>query len=779
MVINLSVIAQPIKKPYFCTKQRSFAMSKEVITVRGARENNLRNISVTIPKKKITLFTGVSGSGKSSLVFETIAAESQRLLNETYDSFIRHRLQQCGKPDVDSIENLSVAIIVNQKRIEGNARSTVGTITDIYSLLRLLFSRIGQPFVGHSTLFSFNNPAGMCPRCEGLGNVNAVDIDELIDKDKSLNEGAIDFPSFEVVGWRWTRYVYSGLFDNDKKIRDYSDEEWYNLMHADNLKLPNPDSRFPKTGTYEGVLPRFERSFFNKDAKTVSEKHAARFKEVVKQSVCPLCNGARLNANVLACLIDGKNIADCCCMQIDELLAFVETIQADSVRPLVESIRKSLQNLLAIGLGYLTLDRQTASLSGGEAQRVKLVRHLGSSLTDLTYIFDEPSVGLHPNDVQRLNKLLIELRDKGNTVLIIEHDPDVIAIADHVVDMGIGAGKHGGNIVYEGDLRGLLASDTLTGNYLKKQNQLKPDFRKGKGMLTVDHITFHNLKDVSVQIPKEVMTVITGVAGSGKSSLVKSLIQRNKGIVLIDQGTLRGSKRSNIATYTGILDVIRTLFAKKNQVKQSLFSSNSEGGCPECKGLGYITTDLAFLDSVEMRCEHCGGSGYRPEVLPYKLYGKSITDVLAMTISEASLFFQEREITEPLQRLCEVGLDYITVGQSLDTFSGGERQRLKLAYELGRKGNVYVFDEPTTGLHGSDISKLIKLFDRLVNNRNTVIIIEHNMDIISQADWIIDIGLGAGKDGGKIVFEGLPSALPEHETSLTGKHLKKYLKQKL
>ncbi|MFV0586399.1 ATP-binding cassette domain-containing protein [Bacteroides reticulotermitis] len=752
-------------------------MSKEVIIVRGARENNLKNISVTIPKKKITLFTGVSGSGKSSLVFETIAAESQRLLNETYDSFIRHRLQQYGKPDVDSIENLSVAIIVNQKRIEGNARSTVGTVTDIYSLLRLLFSRIGQPFAGHSTAFSFNNPAGMCPRCEGLGKVNAVDVDELIDKEKSLNEGAIRFPSFEVGGWRWTRYVYSGLFDNDKKIKDYSEEEWHNLMDADNLKLTNPDPRFPKTGTYEGVLPRFERSFFNKDAKAVSEKHAARFKEVVKQSTCPLCNGARLNAKVLACRIDGRNIADCCRMQIDELLAFIKTIQVDSVQPLIESIQKSLQNLLAIGLGYLTLDRQTASLSGGEAQRVKLVRHLGSSLADLTYIFDEPSVGLHPNDVQKLNKLLIDLRDKGNTVLIIEHDPDVIDIADHVVDMGIGAGKHGGNIVYEGNLNGLRTSGTLTGNYLMRNNQLKSNFRKGKGMLTVDHITFHNLKDVSVQIPKEVLTVITGVAGSGKSSLVKSLIQRNKDIVLIDQTALRGSKRSNIATYTGILDIIRTVFAKENRVKQSLFSSNSDGACPECKGLGYIATDLAFLDSVEIRCEHCGGSGYKPEVLPYKLYGKNITDILGMTISEASHFFQEREITEPLRRLCEVGLDYITVGQSLDTFSGGERQRFKLANELGRKGNIYVFDEPTTGLHGSDIAKLSKLFDKLVNNRNTIIIIEHNMDIISQADWIIDIGPGAGKDGGKVLFEGLPNALPEHNISLTGRHLKNYLER--
>lgn len=752
-------------------------MDIQEIIVKGARENNLKNISVRIPKKQITVFTGVSGSGKTSLVFETIAAESQRLLNETYDSFIRHRLQQYSKPDVDSLENLSVAIIVNQKKIEGNARSTVGTITDIYSLLRLLFSRIGQPFVGHSSVFSFNNPLGMCSCCEGLGKTNIVDLDELIDKEKSLNEGAIQFPTFEVGGWRWTRYVYSGLFDNDKKIKEYTKEEWHNLVYANDVKLLRPDPRFPKTGIYEGVLPRFERSFFKKESKEITGKNTERYKQVVKQGICHECNGSRLNSQVLSCRIDSKNISDCCNMQINDLLTFIKTIKDNSISPLLEAIVENLENLLAIGLGYLTLGRETSSLSGGESQRIKLVRHLGSSLTDLTYIFDEPSVGLHPNDVQRLNKLLIELRNKGNTVLIIEHDPDVIAIADHIVDMGIGAGKRGGSIVYEGDFEGLKKANTPTGNYLNCKTRIKTEYRKPFDYLSIKNSSLHNLKEVSVQIPKQVLTVITGVAGSGKSSLVKSLINQYKEIIVIDQSSLRGSRRSNISTYTGISDEIRTMFSKQNKVKQSLFSNNSDGACPECNGLGIISTDLAFLDAVEVRCEHCNGTGFKPEVLKYKLKRKSITEILSMTISEANAFFDEQKITQPLSRLCEVGLDYLTLGQSLNTFSGGERQRLKLATELGNKGNVYVFDEPTSGLHGSDISKLMKLFEKLVYDKNTVIIIEHNMDVISQADWIIDMGPGAGKDGGKIIFEGHPSDIITSKVSLTGRHLKRYISE--
>ncbi len=750
-------------------------MEENNIIVRGARENNLKNISVKIPKKKITVFTGVSGSGKTSLVFDTIAAESQRLLNETYSSFIRHRLQQYGKPDVDSLQNLAVAVIVNQKRLEGSARSTVGTVTDIYSLLRLLFSRIGKPYIGHSSAFSFNNPQGMCPYCEGLGKTSIVDLNELIDKERSLNGGAIKFPTFEVGGWRWTRYVYSGLFDNNKKIKDYTENEWYNLVYANNLELTNPDPRFPKTGIYEGILPRFERSFFKKESKEITGKSASRYKEVVKQGICPKCNAARVNNMVLGCKVEGRSIADCCNMQIDDLLEFIRTLKNDAVTPLLDSIIKNLENLLSIGLGYLTLGRATSSLSGGESQRIKLVRHLGSSLTDLTYILDEPSIGLHPNDVQRLNKLLIELKNKGNTVLIIEHDPDVIAIADHIVDMGIGSGTKGGYIVYEGNVDGLKKAKTPTGNYLNRINLSKSNYRKSSDYLFIQNSTLHNLKDISIHIPKEVLTVITGIAGAGKSSIVKSLINQYKDIVVIDQSALRGSKRSNIATYTKILDTIRRLFAKKNGVKQSLFSNNSDGACPECKGLGKISTDLAFLDAVEVRCEHCDGSGFKPEILKYKLKNKSITNIMAMTISEANTFFNEHEITEPLNRLCEVGLDYLTLGQSLNTFSGGERQRLKLATELSNKGNVYAFDEPTTGLHGSDISKLIKLFNNLVDNKNTVIIIEHNMDVISQADWIIDMGPGAGKDGGNIIFEGIPRNIIADKVSLTGKYLAMYL----
>jgi excinuclease UvrABC ATPase subunit len=567
------------------------------------------------------------------------------------------------------------------------------------------------------------------------------------------------------------------LFDNDKKIKDYSPEEWNNLIYADGIKLKNPDPQFPKTSIYEGILPRFERSFFKKESNMPTGKNGIRYKEVVIQDTCPECGGTRLNPKVLACKIDGKNIADYCNMQIDDLFEFVSIIHEDSVTPLVDAIMESLQNLLAIGLGYLTLSRETSTLSGGESQRVKLVRHLGSSLTDLTYIFDEPSIGLHPNDVHKLNKLLIELRDKGNTVLIIEHDPDVIAIADHVIDMGIGAGKNGGNIVYEGNITGLKESGTLTGEYLKHKKRLKSQHRKPTNYLTLENITFHNLTNISTRIPKEILTVVTGVAGSGKSSLIKSLIKKNKEIVMIDQSALRGNKRSNIVTYTGILDVIRILFAKQNKVRQSLFSSNSDGACPECKGLGFISTDLAFLDTVEVHCEHCNGSGFKPEVLQYKLKEKSITEIMAMTVGEARIFFKEPEIIQPLERLCVVGLDYITLGQSLNTFSGGERQRLKLANELGRKGNIYVFDEPTTGLHGSDISKLMKLFDKLVDDKNTVIIIEHNMDIISQADWIIDMGLGAGRYGGKIIFEGTLHDILNDKTSLTGKHLNLYLKK--
>lgn len=751
-------------------------MDNRHIIIKGARENNLKNISVSIPKKRITIFTGVSGSGKSSLVFDTIAAESQRLLNETYNSFIRHRLQQYGKPDVDEIQNLSVAIIVDQKRISGNARSTVGTITDIYSLLRLIYSRIGQPFVGYANSFSFNNPQGMCPRCEGLGKVNTIDFDKLIDKEKSLNEGAINFPTFEVGGWRWTRYVYSGLFDNDKKIKDYNQEEWYNLIYADGIKLPNPDPRFPKTSFYEGLLPRFERTFFKKDSKEITGKNAGRFKEVVMLNTCPECKGGRLKPKILNCKINSKNIADCCTMQIDELYVFIKSIEDIHIQPVISAILERLEALVSIGLEYLNLNRETSTLSGGESQRVKLVRHLGSSLTDLTYIFDEPSIGLHPSDVHRLNNLLIKLRDKGNTVLIVEHDPDVIAIADHIVDMGKGAGNAGGNIIYEGDLKGILSSYTLTGKYLSQKHTLKTNYRQANGRFyELKDISIHNLKNISVNIPQHILTVITGVAGSGKSSLIKGLQKMFPDIIMIDQSALIGSKRSNTATYTGIMGRIRNLFATTNNVKSSLFSNNSEGACPSCKGLGIITTDLAFMDSVETCCENCNGSGYKQEVLKYKLRNKNIEEVMSLTITEARIYFTEKDIVSILDSLDSVGLGYLSLGQSLDTLSGGERQRLKLAIELSKKGQTYIFDEPTTGLHGSDISKLIRLFNQLIDNKNnTVIIIEHNLEVISQADWVIELGPRAGKNGGQIIFEGYPKDITKNASSPTGVYLKKY-----
>lgn len=752
-------------------------MKTKNIIIEDARENNLKNISVIIPKNKITVFTGVSGSGKSSLVFDTIAAESQRLLNETYDSFIRHRLQKYGKPDVDVIKSLSVSIVVDQKRIAGNARSIVGTVTDIYSLLRLLFSRLGKPFVGYANSFSFNNPQGMCTKCDGLGKVNTVDLDKLIDKEKSLNEGAINFPTFEVGGWRWTRYVYSGLFDNDKKIKDYTDQEWYNLIYADAIKLENPHRNFPKTSIYEGILPRFERSFFKKESREITGKNARRFKEVVIQGICPECNGNRLNKTILSCKINGKNIADYSKIQVDELLNEVKRLKDVSLQTVIDSIIERLESLISIGLGYLTLNRETSTLSGGESQRVKLIKHLGSSLTDLTYIFDEPSVGLHPSDVHKLNELLIELKEKSNTVLIVEHDPDVIEIADHIIDMGIGAGKNGGDVVYEGNYNGMKKSDTPTGKYLLSKKNIKENYRIPKGYFELKNLTLHNLKEISVNIPKGVLSVITGVAGSGKSSLMKELTKRNTDIILLNQSPIHTSKRSNIATFTGVQDDIRKLFADANNTKVSLFSNNSDGACKECKGLGIISTDLAFMDTFEVVCDICNGTGYNDEILKYKLRNKNITEVLSMTICEALEFFTEDKINHMLSKLCEVGLGYMTLGQSLTTLSGGERQRLKLAILLDKKGQTYVFDEPTTGLHGSNISNLTELFNRLVNAGNTVIIVEHNLDIISQADWIIDMGHEAGNKGGEIIFKGYPKDIIKEHNNKTGIYLRKYLQK--
>lgn len=753
-------------------------MSDHYIRVSGARERNLKNIHVLIPKKEITVFTGVSGSGKSSLVFDTIAAESQRQLNETYTSFIRHRMPHYGKPDVDMIENLSVAFIINQKRLGGNARSTVGTITDIYAVLRLLFSRIGEPFAGYSDVFSFNNPSGMCEHCEGLGKLETMDIELLVDPNKSLNEGAIRFPTFEPGGWRLTRYIHSGFFDNDKKLKDYSAEEWELLLYADGIKVTNPAPEWHKTSLYEGLLPRIKRSFLKKEdgEKARYGKEIERF--IVKET-CPYCQGARLNDKVLSCKVNGKNIAECADMPIHELLDFVQAIHAPVAATMRSELVHRIQHMVSIGLGYLSLSRETSTLSGGESQRIKMVSQLGSSLTDLTYIFDEPSIGLHPHDISKINQLMRLLRDKGNTVLIVEHDPDMIEIADHIIDMGPGAGTDGGEIVYQGNLDGLKTAGTLTGKYLTYRPELKTATRPPKGWLSIQHATLHNLKNLSVDIPKGVMTVVTGVAGSGKSTLIHGVLPRlYPETVFIDQKAIQASKRSNIATFTGIFDIIRKQFAKRNGVSPSLFSFNSQGACPACKGLGITYTDLAFMDTIVTVCEQCHGNRYTDDVLAYQLRGSNIADVLNMTVTEALDFFEEKAILAVLKRLADVGITYVTLGQPLSTLSGGELQRIKLASELENTGQTYVLDEPSTGLHMADIKQLIAVMNRLVDQNSTLIVIEHNLDIICQADWIIDIGPYAGQNGGTIMFTGAPKDLINCPNSLTGKHLKKYLEEK-
>ncbi len=750
-------------------------MNNNYIQVFGARERNLKNIDVKIPKKEITVFTGVSGSGKSSLVFDTIAAESQRQLNETYTSFIRHRMPHYGQPDVDTIENLSVAFVINQKRLGGNARSTVGTVTDIYSLLRLLFSRIGKPFVGYSDVFSFNNPTGMCNHCEGLGKIETIDIERLFDKNRSLNQGAIRFPTFEPGGWRLTRYIYSGFFDNDKKIQDYSQEELEMLLYADGIKVKNPTPEWHKTSLYEGLIPRIERSFLKKEngEKVRYKKEIEGF--VTKQD-CPHCHGTRLNDKVLSCKIDGKNISDCSIMQISELLEFIQRIDIPVAATIISELVSRLLHMESIGLGYLSLCRETSTLSGGESQRIKMVSQLGSSLTDLTYIFDEPSIGLHPHDINKINGLMKLLRDKGNTVLIVEHDPDIIKIADHVIDMGPGAGIHGGEIVYQGNLLQLKESNTLTGKYLSYRPKLKSQTRKPNGWLSIQNAALHNLKNISVKIPRGVMTVVTGVAGSGKSTLINQVLPRfYPEIVFIDQKGVQATKRSNIATYTGIFDRIRKLFAKENGVNTSLFSFNSQGACPVCKGLGMTYTDLAFMDTIVTLCEECHGNRFTDEVLQYKLRDKNISDILKMTVTEAMDFFREKDIATVLKRLSDVGITYITLGQPLNTLSGGELQRIKLASELENGRQIYVLDEPSTGLHMADIKQLNNVMNRLVEHNSTLIVIEHNLDIICQADWVIDLGPYGGQNGGKIMFTGLPEDLVKCKDSLTGSYLKKYI----
>ncbi|QBD79642.1 excinuclease ABC subunit UvrA [Ktedonosporobacter rubrisoli] len=744
----------------------------EFIEVRGARENNLKSVSLNIPKHKLTVFTGVSGSGKSSLVFDTIAAESQRLLNETYTVFIQNFMPHFAQPDAEELRNLSVAIVIDQKRLGGNSRSTVGTITDTYAVLRRLYARLGQPSIGGAQMFSFNDPQGMCQQCQGLGQAATLDLTVLLDRDKSLKEGAIQFPTFVVGSWFWNIYAFSGFFDPAKKLRDYTSEEWDKLVNGVESRV--------KLGTvnanYEGLIPKFKRLYLTKNFEQMAPHMRAALEKIVAFAPCSLCHGTRLNQAALSCRIKGKNIAECAALEVSELVQFVRAIDEPTLAPLLATLSARLDDLIAIGLGYLSLDRETSTLSGGESQRVKMVRHLGSSLTDLTYIFDEPSAGLHPHDIQRLNTLMRQLRDKGNTVLIVEHNPLIISIADHIVDMGPGAGRAGGQIVYEGDPAGLRKANTLTGRHLHNYQPARTNPRTATGKLTIEHATLHNLHDVSISLPKGVLSVVTGVAGSGKSSLLQEVLPRRyPQIVSIDQSPIRGSRRSNLATYTGMLDVIRKRFATENKVSASLFSANSKGACPECQGLGLIYTDLAFMDPMISTCESCGGKRFTSEVLAYKLQGRSISDVLEMSVIEAREFFSTNAaLTRILTALEDVGLGYITLWQPLSTLSGGERQRLKLAIELGNTPQIYVFDEPTAGLHMHDVDNLIALLDRLVDSGSTVIVIEHNLAVISRADWLIEMGPGAGRDGGKIIFEGTVTQLLKDPHTLTGRYLRQY-----
>ena len=746
-------------------------MSQEYIEIRGARENNLKDVTLKIPKRKITIFTGVSGSGKSSIVFDTIATEAQRQLYENFSMFVRNFLPRYAPPQADAIENLSMPIVVDQKRLGGGSTSTVGTITDIAPVLRLLFSRVGKPHVGYSNSFSFNDPQGMCPECSGLGKKMGVIADTFLDLNKSLKEGAIQVPVF--AKWENMMYSSSGLFDLNKKLRDYTKEEMDTLLHGKPQKVKMKFGGGNINVTYMGIIEKFTKAYIKRDVKTLSERTQQKVAPYIGLGPCPLCKGARLSQAALKCKINGKNIAELSAIEVTDLITFLKGIDGQVAAPMISTLRERLQHLVDIGLDYLSLDRETSSLSGGESQRIKMVKHLSSSLVDVMYIFDEPSVGLHPRDVHRLNELLQKLRDKGNTVLVVEHDPDVIKAADYVVDVGPQAGSNGGTVVFEGSYSALLKSGTLTGHHMKQTLSIKKSFRKGNGALHIKKANVNNLKGISVDIPKGVLTVVTGVAGSGKSSLIHhAFLKQHSDVILIDQSAVGTTTRSNPATYTGIMDDVRKVFAAANKVSASLFSFNSAGACQKCQGSGVLYTDLAFFDGVKLPCDLCEGKRFNEEVLGYKLDGKSIVDVLALTVHGARNFFQHKEIQKKLQTLSDVGLDYLTLGQPLSTLSGGECQRIKLASELHKKGSIYVLDEPTTGLHMSDIGHLLEIINRLVDAGNTVIVIEHNVSVIKNADWIIDMGPEGGHKGGRVVFEGTPSELLRAKQSITSEYIK-------
>ena len=738
-------------------------MPQEFIQIRGARENNLKDISLRIPKRQITVFTGVSGSGKSSIVFDTIATEAQRQLYETFSMFVRNFLPRYGPPDADSIENLGMAIVVDQKRLGGGSHSTIGTITDIYTVLRLLFSRVGEPFIGYANVFSFNDPVGMCPECNGLGRKLQPIVEKFYDPSKSLNQGAIQGPIFDD-----SLYAASGFFDNDKKLSEFSKKEMDLLLYGEEQKF-----KLGKMNrTYHGVITSFSRSYIERDLKTRSKRTQEKIGEYLIEGPCPSCKGARLNKAVLSCKINGYSIAELASMEVGELIGEIKRIKGAVAKPMVDDLVSRLQNLVDIGLAYLTLNRETDTLSGGEAQRVKMVKHLGSSLIDVMYIFDEPSVGLHPRDVHQLNELLQRLRDMGNTVLVVEHDPDVINVADHIVDLGPHAGTRGGEIVYEGSYAGLLKADTLTGKFMKEAMAVKQEFRQARAHLSLRKVGVNNLRDVSVDIPVGVLTVVTGVAGAGKSSLIDgAFVPAFPDAIVIDQSAVGTSPRSNPATYTGIMDDVRKEFARANKVSAGLFSFNSKGACENCGGLGVVYTDLSFFESVKSPCEVCGGRRYQDEVLAYKLDGKSIVDVLEMTVLQALDHIDQPEIQRKLEALRDVGLDYLTLGQPLDTLSGGECQRIKLASQLHKEGSVYVMDEPTTGMHKSDTADLLALINKLVDAGNTVIVIEHNMDLVRNADWVIDLGPEGGSRGGQVVFEGTPADLKKAKGSITAQYV--------